>query len=92
MRDERARDAVQAVPEDVRFTTFHLIGADGTGFSGGEAVVETLAAISWTARAGRVLRRRPLLGVVGVLYRALVKSKGVLGKLVEDAPGPERWP
>lgn len=93
MRDERAATAVEsAIPADVRFTTFHVIRPDGEGFSGGAAVVETLSAIAWTSGLGRVLGSRPLRPLVDVFYRALVKSKGFLGRFVRDAPGPERWP
>ncbi len=92
MRDERAALAVEAVPEDVRFTTFHLIGRDGAGFSGGAAVIATLSAIGWTSWLGRLLERRPLRPVVGALYRLLAASRGFLGRFVKDAPGPVRWP
>lgn len=92
MRDERAATAVEAIPPEVRFTTFHVIRPDGEGFSGGAAVAETLSAIAWTSVLGRVLGSRPLRPLVELLYRALVKSKGFLGRFVRDAPGPERWP
>jgi predicted DCC family thiol-disulfide oxidoreductase YuxK len=92
MRDERAADAVQAVPEDVRFTTFHVIARDGSGFSGGAAVCATFASMRGTAWLGRALARMPLRPLVDLFYAALVKSKGVIGRLVPDAPGPERWP
>ena len=92
MRDERAADALQSVPEDVRFITFHLIGRDGTGFSGGAALIQTLSAIGWTSRLGRLLSRRPLRAVVDAFYRFLAASRGFLGRFVKDAPGPIRWP
>lgn len=92
MRDERAAGAIEAIPFDVRFTTFHVIRPNGSGFSGGAAVIETLSAIGWASRLGRFLGLRPLRPVVGVLYLGLVKSKGFLGRFVPDAPGPERWP
>ena len=92
MRDERAADAVQGVPEEVRFTTFHLIARDGTGFSGGAAVIETMSAIGWTAPVGRLLRRRGLRPLVDTFYAFLAARKGFLGRLVRDAPGPVRWP
>lgn len=92
MRDERAARVVEAVPEDVRFTTFHLIDRDGRGFSGGAAVCATFASMRGISWLGRLLARRPLRYVVDVAYAGLVKSKGVLGRFVEDAPGPERWP
>ncbi|MDQ3953673.1 MAG: hypothetical protein M3279_12050 [Actinomycetota bacterium] len=92
MRDERAAPAVEAIPPDVRFTTFHLIRPDGAGFSGGAAVVETLSAISSTARLGRTLGLRVLRALVDVAYRGLAASKGIVGRFVRDAPGPVRWP
>ena len=92
MRDDRAARAVEAIPEDVRFTTFHLIDRDGNGFWGGAAVCETFASMRGLSWLGRLLSRRPMRFVVDVFYAGLVRSKGVLGRLVEDAPGPERWP
>jgi hypothetical protein len=92
MRDERAAAAVLAVPEDVRFTTFHLIGTDGRGYSGGAAVIQTLTAVRATSWLGRLLARGPFPFAVKWFYALLVKSKGVIGKAVRDAPGPERWP
>lgn len=92
MRDERAAAAVEAIPEDVRFTTFHLIDRAGAGFSGGAAVAETLSSIHATAWIGRLLRRFPLSLLVRVAYAGLAKSKGYVGRFVPDAPGPERWP
>jgi predicted DCC family thiol-disulfide oxidoreductase YuxK len=92
MRDERAAAAVESVPEDVRFTTFHLISPDGRGFSGGDAVIETMRAIRSTSSLARLLRPRPLRGLVGVFYASLARSKGFFGRFVKDAPGPERWP
>jgi predicted DCC family thiol-disulfide oxidoreductase YuxK len=92
MRDERAARAVEAVPEAVRFTTFHLVDRAGRGFSGGDAVIETLSSIRATSGLGRVLGRRPLRGLVDLLYTGLAKSKGFLGRFVKDAAGPVRWP
>ena len=92
MRDARAAAAVEAVPEDVRFTTFHLIDRDGNGFSGGAAVCETFASMRGISWLGRLLARRPLRFAVDALYAGLVRSKGLLGRFVKDAPGPERWP
>lgn len=91
MQDERAVTAAQVVPEDVRFTTFHLITGEG-GYSGGAAVIETLRAIPWLSRLGKLLARRFLRSLVDVLYRSLVASKGFLGRLVRDALGPVKWP
>ncbi len=92
MQDERAAAAASAVPAEVRFQTFHLIAEDGRGFSGGAAVVETLARLRATRRLAPLLRRGPLPAIVDALYRLLAKTKGVVGKVVPDAPGPERWP
>ena len=92
LQDERALPAAQAVPEDVRFTTFHLVTTTGAGLHGGAAVVETLAAVDRTARIGRVLRRQPLRKVVDAFYAFLARSKGFWGRFVRDAPGPVRWP
>ena len=92
MRDERAAAAVQAVPGDVRFTTFHLIRPDGSAFSGGAAVIETLSAVRATSMLGRALGLRGLRPLVDAFYRGLVASKGWLGRFVPDAPGPVRWP
>lgn len=92
MRDERAARALEAVPEDVRFTTFHLVDPDGNGFSGGAAVVATLRSIRSTSSLGRLLGHRPLRMLVDAFYAFLVRSKGVLGRFVKDAPGPVRWP
>lgn len=92
MRDERAARAVESIPEDVRFTTFHLIDRDGTGFWGGAAVCRTFASMRGLSWLGRLLARWPLRLVVDAAYAGLVKSKGVLGRFVKDAPGPERWP
>ncbi len=92
MRDERAAAAVQAVPGDVRFTTFHVILPDGSGLSGGAAVIQTLSEIASTAKLGRILGLRVLRPFVDVFYRSLVVSKGFFGRFVRDAPGPVRWP
>lgn len=92
MQDERAADPARAVPEEVRFTTFHLITPDRRGYSGGAAVIETLVAIPRLTRLGKLLRRRPLRPLVGAFYRALVRAKGLLGRFVPDAPGPIVWP
>ena len=92
MRDERAAAAVQAVPSDVRFTTFHVILPDGSAFSGGAAVIQTLSTIAATSKLGRILGLRALRPLVDVFYRSLVMSKGFLGRFVRDAPGPVRWP
>lgn len=92
MRDDRAARAVEAIPEDVRFTTFHVIGRDGEGYWGGGAVRATLASMRGLSWLGPVLRIMPLRLLVDLLYAGLVKSKGVLGRFVRDAPGPERWP
>ena len=92
MRDERAAEAVQAIPEDVRFTTFHLIAPDGSGFYGGAAVIETLSALRWTTWLGWLLGRRLLRPLVNAFYRSLAASKGFVGRFVPDAPGPVRWP
>lgn len=83
---------MQAVPEDVRFSTFHLVTPGGDGLHGGAAVVETLAALDRTARLGRMLRRRPLRKLVNAFYALLARSKGFWGRFVKDAPGPVRWP
>lgn len=92
MQDERAIAAAQVIPEEVRFTTFHLVTAAGAGYSGGAAVVETLVAIPWLSRLGKLLAARGLRSLVDVFYRALVASKGWLGRFVRDAPGPVEWP
>lgn len=92
MRDERAARAVESVPPDIRFTTFHVIDPSGEGFSGGAAVVRTLSSIRATSWIGRFLARKPLRLLVDAFYAALVRSKGALGKMVKDAPGPIRWP
>lgn len=92
MRDERAAGALEAVPEDVRFTTFHLVDAEGRGFSGGAAVRATLSSLRGVSWLGRLLALMPLRFLVDAFYFALVKSKGLLGRFVRDAPGPERWP
>jgi hypothetical protein len=92
MRDERAAHAVAAVPESIRFKTFHLIGSDGRGFSGGDAVIQTLASVKATSWLGKILSKRPFPALVGAFYALLVKTKGVVGRAVRDAPGPERWP
>lgn len=92
MQDERAAAAVTAVPENVRFTTFHLIDAEGRGLSGGTAVIATLEILERTAWLGKALGARPCRPVVQMLYALLAGSRGVVGKLVKDAPGPERWP
>ena len=92
MRDERAAPAVLAIPDDVRFTTFHLIRPDGAGLSGGAAVIETLSEVGATSLLGRALGFRPLRPLVDLFYRGLVFSKGFIGRFVPDAPGPVRWP
>ncbi len=92
MRDERAAPAVEAVPEDVRFKTFHLIDSDGTGYAGGAAVIRTLASVRRTSWLARLLAIKPFPLAVNAFYALLSKSRGTLGKLVKDAPGPERWP
>lgn len=92
MRDERAAAAVQAVPDDVRFTTFHVVLPDGSGLSGGSAVIGTLSAIAWTSWLGRALSLPILRFLVGWSYRGVVASKGFLGRFVPDRPGPDRWP
>lgn len=92
MQDERAIAAAQVIPEEVRFTTFHLVTPEGPGYSGGAAVIETLIAIPWLSRVGRLLAAPILRSLVDVFYRALVASKGFLGRLVPDAPGPVEWP
>lgn len=92
MHDERAARAVEAVPEEVRFTTFHVIGRDGTGYWGGAAVRATLASMRGLSWLGRLLALPPLRILVDLFYAGLVRSKGVLGRFVRDAPGPERWP
>ena len=92
MRDERAAEALEAVPEDVRFTTFHLVDTEGRGFSGGAAVRATLSSLRGLSWLGRLLALLPLRLLVDAFYSALVRSKGVLGRFVKDAPGPERWP
>lgn len=92
MHDERAAPATLAVSEDERFTTFHLIGADGSGLSGGAAVIETLSAVPSTSWLGRALGLRLLRPLVNGVYKVLVASKGFVGRFVPDRPGPVRWP
>lgn len=92
MRDERAAAAVEGVPQAVRFKTFHFIDPDGTGHSGGTAVIRTLASVKSTSWLGRLLGIKPFPVAVNVFYALLARSRGVVGKLVKDAPGPERWP
>jgi predicted DCC family thiol-disulfide oxidoreductase YuxK len=92
MRDERAEPFARLVPEAQRFKSFHIIEPSGETCSKGAGVITLLSILRYTTKLGRlaaVLRLRP---VMDIMYAAVARSRGFLGRFVRDAPGPVRWP
>lgn len=90
MYDDRAAPFVARVPGDERFTSFHVVEPHGATYSKGAAVVATLRLLDRTRYLGRALNGLRLTWLVNGLYWVIARSRGLLGHLVADAPGPSR--
>lgn len=91
MHDERAAPFIELVPEHERFKSFHVIEPSGAAHSTGAASIATLSLLARTSYLGSALAALRLTRVMNVIYWAIARSRGFLGRFVRDAPGPDRW-
>ena len=91
MHDERAAPFIAFVPEHERFKSFHVVEPSGAAHSTGAASIATLTLLARTSYLGRLLAALRLTPVMNVVYWAIARSRGFLGRFVRDEPGPERW-
>jgi predicted DCC family thiol-disulfide oxidoreductase YuxK len=88
LADDEARALLAALPEDDRFTSWHL-AREGAITSGGAAAVDLLVALGFLRLAGAAAGH---LDLVERLYRGISANRGRLGRLVPDGPAPRRYP
>ena len=91
MRDVEAGPLLDRLPEDERFSTWHLALRDGSLVGRGAGGVELMRAMALTRPVGRALALLPT-GVLDAAYEVVARSRGTLGRAVPDRPGPRRYP
>lgn len=85
--DPRFRQLTPNLTEEERLASMHVIGVDGRVHSGGDGVIEILAASpngAWRARLARVLP--PVRNKIRREYQKLADRRGELSAKAPDVP------
>jgi predicted DCC family thiol-disulfide oxidoreductase YuxK len=91
MHEGEATALLAGVPEDERYTTWHLAPPRGAPVGHGAGARELLCELRLTRPLGRALRIVPDRAL-DHLYHLVAANRSRLGRLVPDAAGPRRYP
>jgi predicted DCC family thiol-disulfide oxidoreductase YuxK len=91
LRDPEAASLLDGLGEEERFATWRLAQLDGSLVGYGAGGVQLFEAMRVTRPVGRVLAYVPA-AILERIYDVVARSRGTLGRLVPDRPGPRRFP
>jgi hypothetical protein len=90
MTEEAAAPFLAPIPEEERFSTWHLVQRDGSLSGRGAGGLDLLELL--VPRVGRGLRGLPLERPLDSAYELIARNRSRLGRIVPDKPGPRRFP
>jgi predicted DCC family thiol-disulfide oxidoreductase YuxK len=91
MRDEAAEALLAPLPPQERFTSWHLVLADGSLAGRGAGLVALLGSIRLTRPAAPLLDAVPDR-VLDALYEIIARNRNRLGPLAPNGPAPRQFP
>jgi len=91
LRDPEAASLLDELVEEERFATWRLALQDGSVVGYGAGGVQLLEAVRLTRPIGHALAYVPA-AILDRIYDVVARSRGTLGRLVPDRPGPRRFP
>lgn len=85
---EDAASYLAGIPDEERYSSWHLIDPDGRRFTRGQGGLVLLERLPATRLLGRAIPGR----LADRLYDVIARHRDRLGHLVPDRPGPRRPP
>jgi predicted DCC family thiol-disulfide oxidoreductase YuxK len=91
LRVPEANSFLEPLPPEERYASWWLISPAGTRVGHGQGARDLLLATRLTRPLGRALSLVPDV-VLDACYRFVASRRALLGRLVPDRPGPNRFP
>jgi predicted DCC family thiol-disulfide oxidoreductase YuxK len=83
LQSPEAPGLLPGLDEEERMASFHLVGADGRRYSGGEALSRLMDFLAGGRALGAAMRRSP--GATDRFYRLVADNRSRIGPLIPDA-------